>query len=83
MLFAWDFSGYEWMIGLGMMFGLALVMTVLTIDSVSGFFGWLLIFCGFVVYGGLLPLWVLVICIIAFSTVLFFEMSNKKGGGSV
>jgi hypothetical protein len=63
------------------MFGFGLVMTALTIKTVSSFFAWLTIFCGFVVWADLLPLWSLVLCIIILTTILYFEL--KKGGNGV
>lgn len=81
MIFQLSMAGFEWIVGLGIMFGFALVMTVLTINKVSSFFAWLTIFCGFVVWGDLLPLWSLVICIIILTTTLYFDL--KKGGNGV
>ena len=81
MLFQFDISGYEWMLGLGIMFGLAIVMTALTFNNMSSFFSWLTIFCGFVVWGGLLDLWVLILCIIALTVVIYFEMKDNKREG--
>ena len=48
-----DISGIDWMLGLGIMFGLAFVMTFLTESKeLDSFFIWLMLFCGFVVWGG-------------------------------
>lgn len=73
---------YDWLIGLGLMFGLAFVFTALTFNKFECFLIWLTVFCGFVVWGGLLPLWVLVLCLISLSSVIFIEIKNKtKGDG--
>lgn len=80
MLYQFDVSGIEWILGVGIMFGLAFVMTTLTFNSMSCFFIWLTIFNAFVVWAGLLPLWTLILCIVILTTVIYFEMSDKKGG---
>ena len=77
MLFQFDISGFEWMLGLGIMFGLAFVMTALTFKNMSCFFIWLLIFSGVVIWAGLLPLWVLILCILLLGVVLYLEVNDK------
>lgn len=72
--------GADWIIGVGLMFGLALVMTFLTQKSSIAFAVWLMIFSAFVVVGGLLPLWVLVLCIIFVVISLYIEMKSGIGG---
>ena len=81
MLYQFEISGFEWMLGIGIMFGLAFVMTVLTFSNIICFFIWLTIFNAFVVWAGLLPLWTLILCIIILTTVIFFEMNKRKGVG--
>ena len=65
------------MIGVGIMFGLALFFASLTFKDIETFFIWLTIFCGFVVWGGLLPLWILVLDLIIL--VLIIANNVKKG----
>lgn len=77
MLFQFDISGFEWMLGLGIMFGLAFVMTALTFKNMSCFFIWLSIFSGVVIWAGLLPLWVLILCILLLGVVLYLEVNDK------
>lgn len=67
------------MMGIGIMFGLALLFSYLTFRDVETFFIWLTIFCGFVVWGGLLPLWVLVLDLI----ILVLIIANNVKQGSV
>lgn len=62
------------------MFGLSLVMTVVTQKSAIAFAVWLLIFDAFVVLGGLLPLWTLVLCFIFFTLSVYFELKSRGGG---
>jgi hypothetical protein len=81
MLLQFELVGYEWMIALGLMFGLAFVMNLITFDSMSSFFIWLTIFNAIVVWGGLLPLWTLVLCLILLTVVIYSEMKNKGGNG--
>jgi hypothetical protein len=73
--------GYEWLIGLGLMFGLAFVMNLITFNKTNSFFVWLLIFNAMMVWGGLLELWTLVLCIIILSVIIFYEMKNNGNGG--
>lgn len=80
MIFQFDMAGMEWILALGIMFGLAFVLNALTFNEISSFFIWLTIFCAFVVWGGLLPLWSLVLCIIILTAILFFEMKDKGNG---
>ena len=70
---------YDWIIGLSIMFGLALVMNKFTFESLPSFFIFLTIFNGFVVYGNLLPLWSLVLNIVILSIIMYNELSNQKG----
>ena len=72
-------TSYDWIIGIGLMFGLALVLDKLTFESLEGFFVFLTFFNAFVVYGGLLPLWTLVLNIVILSIVMYNKMSNKRG----
>jgi hypothetical protein len=82
MLFQFDMpTGYEWLIGLGLMFGLAFVMNLVTFNKTNSFFVWLLIFNALMVWGGLLELWTLVLCIIILSVIIFYEMKNNGNGG--
>jgi len=72
-------TSYDWIIGLALMFGLALVMNKFTFETLAGFFVFLTIFNGFVVYANLLPLWSLILNIVVLSIVMYQELSNKKG----
>lgn len=63
----------NWILGLAIMFGLSLVLAKLTFNDIESFFVYLSIFTGFVVWGGLLPLWVLVVNLI----IIVLMLSNK------
>ena len=67
------------MLGLGLMFGLALVFMFLTKKTMSSFFVWLVIFNGFMVWGGLLELWTLVLTLIVFVVVIYLEVKEIRG----
>lgn len=67
----------DWLIGVGLMFGLAFVFNYLTFEDLIGFFAWLTIFSGFVVWGGLLPLWVLYLNIIILVLIMYFSMRER------
>jgi len=77
MLFQFDVSGYDWLIGIGIMFGLALVMNLITFNKTTSFFVWLTIFNAFVVWGGLLDMWTLVLCVIVLTIVIYMEVQRK------
>ena len=80
MLFQFDMAGMEWILGIGIMFGLALVMTVVTKKTATSFMAWLFVFSGFVVASGLLELWVLILCLIGLIIAVFFE-NRIRGNG--
>lgn len=67
----------NWILGIAIMFGLALVLTKLTFNDLESFFIWLTIFSAFVVWSGLLPLWLLIINLIIM--VLIIANKVKKG----
>ena len=79
MFFQLSIEGYEWVVGLGLMFALALVMNQLTFKDLNSFFIWLTIFDGFMVWGGLLPLWTLIICIIVLIIILYDQVKENRG----
>lgn len=66
-----------WIMGLAIMFGLALMMTYFTYQDTETFFIFLTIFCGFVVWGGLLDLWVLVLNLIILSVMMIVNMTKR------
>ena len=70
----------EWILGIGIMFGLAFVLTFITERNMVSFIAWLTVFNAFVVWAGLLELWTLILCIVFLVVVLFLEL---KGGNSV
>lgn len=77
MLLQFDLSGIDWIIGLGVMFAMAYVMWHLTSDDFEDFFIWLTIFNGFVCWGGLLPLWTLILNLLIMSLILYNKMNKK------
>lgn len=68
----------DWLIGLSVMFSLAMLMTVSSTKRIEGFFVWLTIFAGFVVWSGLIDLWILILLMIVL-VILFFSNISKKG----
>ena len=71
----------DWIIGISFMFGLALFLNSLTFKNMSGFFVFLTLFSSFMIWGGLLPLWVLIFNLIILCFVIYFEI-YKKGNQS-
>jgi len=70
---------FEFSFGISIMFGLALVMTVLTFKDVETFFIWLCIFSGFAVWAGLLPLWVLIGTFLIVAVIIIQKIRNYGG----
>lgn len=70
--------GMEWIIGIGLMFGLAFMFMFLTKKTVNSFLVWLVIFNAFMVWSELLKLWTLVLTLIILVIVIFFEIKNNS-----
>ncbi len=70
---------FSWLLALGLMFGLALLLTILTERSFRTFLSFLTIFDGFLVYSGLIELWTLVLCLIVLGIIIIIEYKQKKG----
>jgi hypothetical protein len=68
----------DWLIGLGLMIGLALLFTYITYKDIITFFVWLNIFGGFVVWAQLLPLWIVVINLVVMTLILFNTFFSTK-----
>jgi len=67
---------YDWLIGVGLMFGLAFMFNYLTFKDLKSFFGYLMIFNGFMVWAGMLPIWSLVLCIMISSTIIYITFKG-------
>lgn len=80
MILQYDMGGMEWIMGLGLMFGLAIVMSLFTAQYSVSFSVWLFIFNGFVVAGGLLPLWTLILTLILFVVSIYLDIKSRYGG---
>lgn len=74
-------SDIDWMIGLSLMFGLALLLTSLSNKNVETFFIWLNISAGFIVWSGLLELWILVLTTIVLVFIIANSTYKKRFGG--
>jgi len=79
MILQFDALTGDVIVGISLMFALALIFSFLTYKSIGAFFIWLTIFNAFVVWGGLLPLWTLVLNLVVLTLVMFVELSNKGG----
>lgn len=69
---------FEWLMGLGIMFGMGLVLTIMDSKefSLDIFFGYTTFFSCFVVWFGFLPDWVM---IINFLILIFLVITKVKG----
>jgi hypothetical protein len=72
---------YDWILGLGLVFGLALFLMFFMKSDMRGFFPLATIICVFVVYAGLLESWVLIALMIVDVVIIFYEVKMKGGRG--
>jgi hypothetical protein len=70
-------ASYDWLIGLGLAFGLAFSLTYMISKKLEVFLVFLMIFTGFVVAVGLLPVWSMVIQIIFLITLVYVSMKKR------
>ena len=74
-------TAWAWLLGLGLMFGLSLVLTLSLDYKMNGFFGFLIIFCSYMVWFEFLPLWVLVVCYLILVLLMIVKLKGKGGSG--
>ena len=79
-LIQYDIGGSEWILGLGIVFGLAFVFTILTKQDIKGFLIFITMFICFAVWSELLEVWTLVICLITVVGIVYMELQNRRGG---
>lgn len=76
MIFQYSIVGFEWIIGLGLAFGLAFALNYLTFNDLRTFFIFFTIFIAFVVWANLLPSWTLVISIIVLVIIMYVPSNS-------
>jgi len=76
MFFQYSIVGFEWIIGLGLSFGLAFIFNYLTKNNLRTFFIFFFIFNAFVVWAELLPSWTIVISLIVLVIIMY---TSRKG----
>jgi len=69
---------YDWLIGIALMFGLAVSFTFMTEKSLTTFFVFLTIFNAFMYWIAFLPLWSLVLNIIVLTLIGYMEIIGDK-----
>lgn len=67
--------------GISIAFGLALLFTVYTFRTLNSFLIWLMIFLSFVIWSGLLPLWVLIFDLFILILIIFLKYRSNRIGG--
>lgn len=80
MLLQYSIEGVEWILGLGLMFGLAFFLNCLTYNEMDSFLIFLTIFDAFMVWCQLLPLWTLIVCLIITTIIIYLEIKSKGNG---
>lgn len=73
MLMQYSSSDINWVMGLGIMFGIALLYTIILKGDMFTFFGFTYIINGLVVWGGLLEAWTLILNTIFIVILLFLK----------
>lgn len=71
-------SEYDWILGLGLAFGLAFFFNHITYKTIISFFAYFTIFIAFMVWIDFLPIWSLIINIMVLIIVIYIEI--KQGG---
>lgn len=79
MIFQYSIVGFEWVIGIGLTFGLSLLFNYLTKNDLRTFFIFFFVFTGFMVWAELLPLWSVIISLIFLIIIMY---TTKQGGGN-
>lgn len=67
----------EAIISIGIAFGLAFFFTVYTFKSLNSFLIWLMVFISFIVWVGLLPLWVLIFNMLIIVVIMILKYNNR------
>ena len=73
-----SFSDIDIILGLGIMFGLALLLSILTFKDLHSFLCYLFIICNFVVRAELLPIWVLILMLIVVIVSSFYQINKRR-----
>lgn len=69
---------FEWLIGLGFMFGFGLALTFLQDVSIESFLGFETLMSAFVVWWDYLPLWVLIVNLLVLVFIVITEIKNRS-----
>jgi len=69
---------YQWLIGLGMIFGFGLGLTFLVDFSIETFLGFETLISAYVIWMEFLPLWILIINILVLTYIAILEIKNKS-----
>ncbi|MBY9021806.1 MAG: hypothetical protein KGD67_12180, partial [Candidatus Lokiarchaeota archaeon] len=69
----------NWIIGLGIMIGIAFFLNFFTTNNFKGFLIFLTFSCGFMVYAGIIDSWIIILCIIITVIVMIPSMQGNLG----
>lgn len=80
MIFQYSIAGFEWVIGFGLMFGLAIAFTLLVKKrlALEIFFVFLFMFNALIVMAGLLEVWTLIVNLILLVVMLYMFNRPEK-----
>jgi hypothetical protein len=73
----YNISSYDWMLGLGFIFGFSFLLAFISEFTIEIFFGYLALFTCFMVWIGYLPLWILIIEILIMTVLAITKLSKR------
>lgn len=72
---------YNYLIGIPLMLGLAIFFTYITYQDTKVFLIFLNVFCAFMVWSNLLPMWTMILTIIGLIIVVYLSQTTIKTKG--
>lgn len=74
-----DYSEITWIVGLGLLFALALTMNYLLRGNLKTLILWIMIFDSFMVWTDLLDSWTIILCLIFSFGIIFYQVNENRG----
>ena len=70
---------YDWLLGIGIVFGLSLFLMVTGNQSLKSFITYMMIADGFVVSAGLLDVWTLILLLLINGYIFYGDVKKSRG----
>ena len=71
---------YDWILGVGLTFGLPFLLMFITKADMKGYFVFATMISAFVVYGGLLDVWVMILLLVVDVIVVIIDLKSRMRG---